>query len=323
MRRSDQNPLITRLDIRCPLPELTDVTSVFNPGAIRIDDQTRLLLRVQNRGRETFLLRADSVGNDNFEFASSPAEVSGIDALERRIFHIYDPRIVVIENSMYISLAVDTDEGCYAIVTKSNDLQSLEYIGRMWSGEARNGVLFPERVNGRYLGLVRPNTASKSDEPASGSTIFLVESEDLCNWHSVGPVMQGRPHYWDELIGSGPPPIKTRQGWLHIYHGVATHFSSVNIYQAGVCLLDLKDPSQVLSRGRYNILEPREPYELVGQVPNVVFPTGAIVQQFDSEGFAEEPSPVDIYYGAADTVVAKATTSVRELIDHCFDGSRR
>ena len=127
--------------------------------------------------------------------------------------------------------------------------------------------------------------------------------------------MSGRPHYWDELIGSGPPPIKTREGWLHMYHGVATHFASANIYQAGVVLLDLDDPTSVISRSTDNILEPRELYEMVGQVPNVVFPSGIIVEEFDDEGFAKPGSLVRIYYGAADTCIGLATTTIGELIE--------
>jgi beta-1,4-mannooligosaccharide/beta-1,4-mannosyl-N-acetylglucosamine phosphorylase len=129
--------------------------------------------------------------------------------------------------------------------------------------------------------------------------------------------MSGRLHYWDELIGSGPPPVKTRDGWLHIYHGIATHFASSNIYQAGAVLLDLNEPWKMIARSWNNILEPRELYELVGQVPNVVFPSGMIVEEYDSEGYATPDSEVKIFYGAADTVVCLATTTVRKLIDSC------
>ena len=115
--------------------------------------------------------------------------------------------------------------------------------------------------------------------------------------------MEGRPRRWDELIGSGPPPVKTREGWLHLYHGVATHFGAANVYQAGVALHDLDEPWRVLHRGAFNILEPREPWELTGQVPNVVFPSGMIVERVDGNGFAIDDSPVRVYYGAADTVV--------------------
>jgi predicted GH43/DUF377 family glycosyl hydrolase len=133
--------------------------------------------------------------------------------------------------------------------------------------------------------------------------------------------MSGRPHYWDELIGSGPPPVKTSEGWLHVYHGIATHFGSTNIYQAGVVLLDLHNPGKIIARGRYNILEPREPYELVGQVPNVVFPSGMIVNEVEPDGTAKPGSEVFLYYGAADTSVALAIATVDELIEACYEGN--
>ena len=322
MRRSDQNPVLTRFDIKSERPELNDVSSVFNPGAIKIGDQTHLLLRVQNRGRETVLVKSESDDGLRFRVDSEPTIVSGLEALGWKIFHTYDPRITIVDNKLLVTLAVDTDEGCRAVVTQSDDLKRLEYVGQMWAGEARNGVLFPEKINGKYIGLVRPNIASTAAQPISGSEIWLVESSDLTDWKPVKSVLTGRPHYWDELIGSGPPPVKTREGWLHVYHGIATHFESVNIYQAGVCLLGLNDPSIVIARSRYNILEPRTDYELTGQVPNVVFPSGMIVASYDPEGYALPDSEVSIYYGGADTVVALATTTIQELIDNCYAGSK-
>jgi len=84
-------------------------------------------------------------------------------------------------------------------------------------------------------------------------------------------------------------------------------------------LLDLQDPSRVIARGRYNILEPRELYEAVGQVPNVIFPTGIIVNEYDENGVAEPDSKVSIYYGAADTSIGLATSTINELIEMCFE----
>jgi len=81
--------------------------------------------------------------------------------------------------------------------------------------------------------------------------------------------------------------------------------------------MNLTDPSKVIGRSRGNILEPRELYELVGQVPNVVFPCGMITEHSDSDGFALPGSEVKIYYGAADTVVGLATTTIKDLIYSC------
>lgn len=120
------------------------------------------------------------------------------------------------------------------------------------------------------------------------------------------------------MIGSGPPPVKTRKGWLQLYHGVATHFNNP-IYQLGVLLLDLEDPGKVISRSSQNILEPREIYEMVGQVPNVVFPSGMIIENYDEDGFAEDNSEVKIYYGAADSCIGLATTNIKELLNESFN----
>ncbi len=321
MRRLKENPLISRASVPASRSDLADVSSVFNPGAIKLNGHTLLLLRVQNRGRETLLVRATAPDGINFTLHPEPTEVTGLEALGRKVYHIYDPRITRIARQLYVTVSVDTDRGCYAVLTRTEDLTRLEYIATMGDSEARNGVLFPEQIGGRYLGLIRPNQQITGKTVLSGDEIRLVESTDLKNWQPVGSVMRGRLHYWDELIGSGPPPIKTREGWLHIYHGIATHFQSANVYQAGVCLLDLHDPSTVIARSRYNILEPRADYELVGQVPNVVFPTGLTVEEFDAEGFATPRGKVVVYYGAADTVVAAAEATVQELLDQCFAGT--
>jgi predicted GH43/DUF377 family glycosyl hydrolase len=93
----------------------------------------------------------------------------------------------------------------------------------------------------------------------------------------------------------------------------------VNIYQVGVALLDLDDPLRLIARSPDNVLEPRKLYELVGQVPNVVFPSGMIVDDFDDEGYAREDSVVRVYYGAADTAVCLATGTIEGLLGSLED----
>jgi beta-1,4-mannooligosaccharide/beta-1,4-mannosyl-N-acetylglucosamine phosphorylase len=294
MKRSDRNPILTRLDIPPVTPDLADVSSVFNPGAIKIYGNYFLLLRVQTRGRETALMLAHSPDGEKFSVLHETVKIKGIENIHQKIYHIYDPRLTQIDNLIYMVFAADTDGGCHLGIAASENLKIFELVSFDAENDSRNGVLFPEIVNGKYLRLERPNKVRLNDGPASGSEIFLSESDDLVNWQSTKSIMSGRFHYWDELIGSGPPPVKTRDGWLHIYHGIATHFQSSNIYQAGAILLDLEDPSKVIARTKNNILEPREIYELTGQVPNVVFPSGMIVEDIDSSGFAEMESSVKI-----------------------------
>jgi beta-1,4-mannooligosaccharide/beta-1,4-mannosyl-N-acetylglucosamine phosphorylase len=299
MRRASGNPILTRADIPDIAPRLIDATSVFNPGAIKMEDRYHLMLRVQSRGRETFLLMARSDDGHRFEVSTEPVSLGEIDA-----YHVYDPRLTRLEDACYVVFAADVDGGCLLGTARTTDFESFELI-EVGDPDVRNGVLFPERVGGRYLRLERPNTRT-----ISGDEIWLAESDDLVAWRRVAPILKGRPHFWDELVGSGPPPVRTQEGWLHVYHGIATHFRSVNIYQAGAVLLDLEDPTKVLARTRNNILEPREHYELCGQVPNVVFPSGMIV---------EEDETVLLYYGAADSCVGLAETTITELVRRCHE----
>lgn len=318
MKREPNNPIITREAIPDIAPYLIDTTSVFNPGAVKYNDQYVLMLRVQNRGRETFTMVAFSEDGIHFEVEDSVVNFKGLDNIKETIYHCYDPRITFLDGLYYIMFAMDIDSGCYLGLAQTENFRSFHFLGIVSQDDNRNGVPFPEKINGKYMRLDRPNKIQLEGGPVSGNSICLSTSDDLLNWEQAGVVASGRFHYWDELIGAGPPPIKTEAGWLQIYHGVATHFGSSNIYQAGVMLLDLNDPLKVIARGKYNILEPRELYELIGQVPNVVFPSGAIVEDVDEHGFAKKTSRVNIYYGAADTCVGLAYTTIDELIISAF-----
>ncbi|MGK9368861.1 glycoside hydrolase family 130 protein [Melioribacter sp. Ez-97] len=312
--RYERNPIITRKQIPPVNPYLKDVSSVFNPGAIKFRDKYLLILRVQTRGRETYLMKASSDNGIDFEVENSVIEFEGIEKIRDEIYHIYDARITQIGEQYYIMFAMDMVSGCRLGLARTEDFNRYEFLGIVSKDDSRNGVLFPEKINGKFLRFERPNSVKLEGGPLTGNTIYLSESDDLINWEYVEPVMSGRFHYWDENIGSGAPPVKTKEGWLHIYHGVATHFSSSNIYQAGVSLHELDNPAKIIARGSLNILEPREIYEMVGQVQNVCFPSGMIVEKYE-DGFAALDSKALIYYGAADTVVALAFTTIKELID--------
>lgn len=312
--RSADNPIVTPMDIPPMPPDIEDPSSVFNPGAVRWGDRYMLMLRVQTRGRRTYLVMAESTNGREFTVWREPVHIPGLDALGETIYHVYDPRITAIGDEFLVMFAADTDSGCRLGTARTRDFRAFELLGFGAHPDIRNGVIFPARFGDRYLRLDRPNRSLAPGEPASGDVIGLSESVDLVDWNPLGEVMRGRPHYWDERIGPGPPPVRTRDGWLLVYHGVATHFGSVSIYQAGVALLDLDDPLRLLGRSRDNVLEPRKMYELVGQVPNVVFPSGLVVDDLDAEGFATESSPVRLYYGAADSSVCLAIGTVGGLL---------
>ena len=112
-------------------------------------------------------------------------------------------------------------------------------------------------------------------------------------------VMKSEQSWESRKIGVGAPPIKTDRGWLLIYHGVAQD----RVYRAGAALLDLEEPWKIIGRSSEPILEPEAEYERVGDVPNVVFPEGAVI-------IGDE---LLVFYGAADTVCCIASVRLNEL----------
>lgn len=319
MRRYVNGPILTRRDIPDVPPGLVDATSVFNPGAVHWRGRTVLLLRVQTRGRESLLMVAESLSGIHFEVRPRVVEIAGLEAAAGgRIHHVYDPRLTAVGDDVYVVFAVDLDRDCRLGIARTRDFERFELVSFDPAGDTRNGVLFPARVGGRWLRLQRPNRKAYAGSPSNGDEMVLAASDDLVAWSEVGPVMRGRPRSWDERIGSGPPPVRVAEGWLHVYHGVATHFASGGgVYQAGAVLLDADDPTRVLARTRRNILEPREPYELIGQVPGVVFPSGMVVEGVEADAVAPPEALVRLYYGAADTSVGLATTTVGALCRAC------
>jgi beta-1,4-mannooligosaccharide/beta-1,4-mannosyl-N-acetylglucosamine phosphorylase len=319
LRRRLEGPLLTRHDVPDIPPILVSATSVFNPGACRLSNgRPMLLLRVQTRGRRTVMMRAFGCGNGGERCQVEPrlVEVAGLEKLGGDVYHVYDPRITRLEDRWYVMCAIDLDRGCRIGIFRTDDFTRLDLVATTGNRDVRNGVLFPEKVGGRYLLLERPNTVRMPGGVSSGEIIEMRSSDDLVHWATEGAVFTGRRHYWDELIGAGPPPVKVAEGWLLIYHGVATHLGG-GVYQAGAALLDHADPSKLLGRTRDNLLEPREMYEMVGQVPNVVFPSGLICDPPREDGTLSPDSSVHVVYGAADTCVGLATAKVRELVAAC------
>jgi predicted GH43/DUF377 family glycosyl hydrolase len=125
--------------------------------------------------------------------------------------------------------------------------------------------------------------------------------------------MKPVPYHWDETkIGPGAPPIRTDKGWLSIYHGVFPTMAG-NVYRLGVALHKLDDPAQILGVGDRWILQPEDPWEITGYVPNVVFTCGAV---------PEEDGTLKLYWGGADKVMCAGTAIINELVDLCLTDSR-
>ena len=156
--------------------------------------------------------------------------------------------------------------------------------------EDKNAAVLPRRIGGDWVLLHRPVTVRSGPK----AEIWLSRSSDLDAWRAPERVMNAREGaWWDSVrIGIGPPPIETAAGWLLIYHGVRATVAGA-VYRVGLALLDLERPNRVIHRSPHWVLSPSAPYERVGDVPNVVFPCGAVVG---------DDGTLTLYYGAADYV---------------------
>jgi len=142
-----------------------------------------------------------------------------------------------------------------------------------------------------------------------GAHVWMSWSPDLVHWGDARVLLAARRGgWWDaNKIGLGPPPLETPLGWLICYHGVRPTASG-SIYRLGLAMLDLEDPRRVLTRGDEWVFGPHAPYERSGDVPDVVFPCGWLM---DDDG-----DTLRMYYGAADSTIGLATASLADLVDH-------
>lgn len=211
----------------------------------------------------------------------------------------WDPRLNPLEGEHYLTYAAVSKTGCrIGLARVAPDFRSAQHLSFPHHIQNRNAVLFPEKIGGLYWMLHRPQ------HPNGGGSIWISASPDLHFWGQTRPV--AHPHrFWEhKKIGPAAPPIRTAEGWLIVHHGVFPHCNGVN-YAAGAMLLDLEQPWRVVARGAHPILWVEEPYEMVGQVPNVVFP-GAVIPETDGS--------VKVYYGGADYVQCLATGTLAGLL---------
>ena len=160
----------------------------------------------------------------------------------------------------------------------------------------KDACILSEKIGGKYLVLHRVGTDICGDY--IDSLDFTKEKVERCI-RVLGP----RPGAWDSIkVGITAPPLKTKKGWLLLYHAISRVHHT---YRVGAALLDKKDPTVVLARSSDPIFEPIEEYEKTGVVPNVVFPCG----------MTEKDGLLYIYYGGADRVCGVATMKIDVILN--------
>lgn len=300
--RSDANPILTAA--QWPYP----ANSVFNAGATRLPSgETLLLVRVEDRRGVSHLTVARSDdGITGWRIDPRPTMLPQPKEFPEELWGIEDPRIVWLEEEgvFAITYTAYSRNGPLVALAFTRDFKRFERFGPIMPPEDKDAALFPRRFGGRWLLIHRPVPNS----PGANANIWLSFSPDLRHWGDHMVLIEARDGaYWDAgKIGLSPPPIETAEGWLLIYHGVRRTPAGA-IYRLGLTLLDRDEPTIVRHRAEEWIFGPEALYERTGDVPDVVFPCGAVLDPAGDE--------LRMYYGAADTAVALATAKVADLLD--------
>ncbi len=294
--RSPKNPILTAAD--WPYP----ANSVFNPAAISYNGQTLLLARVEDRRGISHLCRAVSDdGVSGWKIDEKPTLMRDLSRREE-LWGLEDARITWLAELKKYAVAYTAYSACGPVVSLAltEDFTTYLRLGMVMPPEDKDAALFPHKINGKWYMLHRPIEKS--------AHIWLSSSDDLVHWgrHTIG-IAARNGAWWDaNKVGLSPPPLETDEGWLIMYHGVRQTASGA-IYRIGFALLALDDPARVLRRSDGWVFGPAEHYERVGDVADVVFPCGWVLDGDDS---------LRIYYGGADSCICLATASLSAIMKY-------
>jgi predicted GH43/DUF377 family glycosyl hydrolase len=237
------------------------------------------------------------VSEDGIRFSepeSFETTLVGRGELER--YGIEDCRVSQIGEYYYLTYTAVSDSGVGVGLRMTQDWRHFEFKGMILPPHNKDVAIFEEKINGKYYALHRP-----SSKEIGGNYIWLSESPDGLHWGNHKCLIKSRPGFWDSArVGAGAAPIRTRYGWLEIYHGA----NAAHQYCLGAFLMALDDPSVVIARTTEPIMVPTENYELSGFFGYVVFTNGHVV----------EGDRLTIYYGAADEFVCGAYFSILEIL---------
>jgi len=238
---------------------------------------------------------------------------------------VEDPRITQI-NDLYVMtyVTLSLDENISTSYAISNDCLKWYRRGIIFGEQDKDVVMFPEMINNMYVAFDRPEGNFQFSLPH----MWVSYSENLEFWGEPKSVAISKEGEWDySRNGAGPPPIKTKDGWLLLYHVVAEYESVKNlfegekikmglteeagqkyVYSVGAALLDLKNPSKVIARSPCPILIPGMPYER-GTFENksVVFPTGMVLD--------ENGKDVLVFSGGGDVVVSVKKVALKDIMN--------
>lgn len=339
--RHGQNPLLSPKDLKPSQPEMV-VECLLNPGAFTYQGKTGIVLRVAERTKQKdgmvsvpiygekgklkimdFALDDPKLDNSDSRVITYDGEqylttISHLRILfskdgvafeesleypplfgqgEYESYGIEDCRVSQIGNTYYLTYTMVSSNGVGVGLKTTTDWKNFKSHGMIFSPHNKDCAIFEETIDGRFYAFHRP-----SSPELGGNYMWLAESLDGIHWGNHKCIARTRSGKFDSArLGAGAAPIKTEKGWLAIYHG-ADH---KHRYCLGALLLDLENPSKVISRSETPIMEPEETYEKVGFFGEVIFTNGHVLDGDD----------IHMYYGASDEHVALATLSLSKILE--------
>lgn len=313
LSKSFENPIL--------LPEsdnVWDANAAFNPCVIKENDTYHMVYRAQSEKSNHFgnILELSTIGHttatDGIHFQGKNKLVKPEYDWEK--YGCEDPRITKVGKDYFIfytalSKFPFTAEGIKVALAITRDFKTVTEKHEVTPFNAKGMVLFPEKVNGKYVAMLTVNTDTP---PSTIGIAYFDKIEDI--WSK---------EYWDDWyshledhridllrdpnhqIEVGAPPIKTDKGWLMIYAYIKEYFGVDRKFAIESALLDINDPKKIIARTDDSILTPTEEYEMYGLVPYTIFPSGAVL----------DGNNLMVYYGSCDTTGCVATGKLDELID--------
>ncbi len=304
VKKYQHNPILKPLETND-----WEAEAVFNPAAVEHEGTTYMLYRAFSKNNTSTIGLATSNDGYNFKRYDQPIYTPRADFEKKKKPNCFsgceDPRITKIGDRYY--LLYTAFDGVNPPRVAMSYIKTKDFYSKNWNWsepkivsppntDDKDACLFPEKINGRYLLFHR----------VGGREVAIDYLDDLIfednEWLEKEGMIGPRAGMWDDKkIGINTTPLKTKKGWLVLYHGVS---SKDGQYRVGTLLLDLERPEEVIYRSKYPILEPTENWEKEGFVNNVVFPCGKILKD----------DKVLIYYGGADKVIGVAEIELDKLL---------
>lgn len=340
-RRFRQNPLIIPEHVN-PSNEGMTVECLLNPGVFRFEKKIWLLVRVAERPEQTegqvsipiynksgeIEILQFSKADPHLDFTDPRLirykskdylttlshlrlmcsedgkkfyEPEGYNPIfgggELESYGIEDCRVAEINGIFHLTYTMVSPYGVGVGLIQTRDWKRFDRKGMIFPPHNKDCAIFEEKFRDKYYALHRP-----SSPELGGNYIWLAESPDAVHWGRHKCIARTRENMWDSArIGAGCSPIRTPQGWLTIYHGA----DEQHRYCLGALLLDISDPSKVVARSEFPLMEPAEAYELKGFFGNVIFTNGHLVVG----------DKLQLYYSASDEVICGAELSIQEILN--------